>query len=163
MISATIQLDLDVLDAVRETAIAAPAQMRREMGVVARGSTAQLIVRELSTEPGKPNYPIHWTGPNNGARQRRFVMAKLRREGNLPYERSHRQAQGWRTVLATLAGDDGGVIVVENSNPASQFIQGEFQQGYLSKWPLARLVIRNHQEEMQDETISAWYRVTGVK
>lgn len=159
MFSATIQLDLDVLDTVRETAITAPARMRREMGIVARGSTAQLIVRELSTEPGKPNYPLLWTSQ----RQRKFVMAKLRREGNIPYERSHRQAQGWRTVLATLQGDDGGVIVVENSNPGSQFIQGEFQQGYLSKWPLARLVIRNHQEEMQDEAISAWYRVVGVK
>jgi hypothetical protein len=159
MISATVQLDLDVLNAVSEDARAAPARMRREMGLVARGATAQVIIVELSREPGKPIYPLLWTSQ----RQRKFVMAKLRREGNIPYTRTHHQSQGWRVVLGSLTGEFGGVILVENDAPGSQFVQGEWQQRYLNQWPLARLVIRAHEEELQDEAIAAWYRVTGAK
>lgn len=155
MFMATVQLDTDVLDAVRDDALTAPARMRREMGIVARGRTAQLIVTELSTEPGPPNHPINWTSE----KQRRFVMAKLKGRA---YVRSHRQSRGWTSVLNTLSGDDGGVILIVNTSPYSQFVQGESQQGFLSKWPLARLVIRNHQEELQDEVIDAWYKVTNA-
>lgn len=158
MFRAVPQLDLDVLDATRETALQAPARMRRELGSIARGPIAQQIIAKLSKEPPPPKRPIDWTSD----RQRRFVMAKLRRENNIPYKRTHRQAQGWRVVLEDIQGGDGGVISVENSTPYADFVQGERQQRFLSQWPLARIVIRDEEDELQDATINAWYRVSGA-
>lgn len=158
MFSAFIVFDDDVLKAVHDDALTSPARMRRQMGIVARGPEAQAMIVALSQEPDKPDEPIQWTSP----RQRRFVMAKLRRQGNLPYKRNHRQSQGWRVVLLSL-GEDSGTIGVQNSSPITRYVQGDDQQGFLHKWPLARTVIRAHQEPLQNATINAWYRVVGVK
>lgn len=159
MFRATVQLDTDVLDAIAETAIEAPQRMRTAAGLVARGDTAQAMIVELSTEPRPAAKPIDWTSP----KQQRYVMWKLKREG-FP-GRSHKLAQAWRVVLDFLNGLLGGVLSVENNDPAAQFVQGEYQQRMHANtgWPLARLVIRNYQEELQDEIITAWLHVVGVK
>lgn len=50
-------------------------------------------VRSRMAETGKPvTYPIDWDSP----KQRRFVMAKLRRENNLPYRRTGRYEASWK-------------------------------------------------------------------
>ena len=44
-------------------------------------------------EEGKPvTYPIQW----DSERQRRYVISKLRAEGNLPYKRTGKYQRGWR-------------------------------------------------------------------
>lgn len=49
------------------------------------------IQRQMKVE-GKPvTYPIQW----DSERQRRFVMAKLRAENNLPYKRIGAYQRGW--------------------------------------------------------------------
>jgi hypothetical protein len=165
----TAQLDLDVLIAIREAAEDAPSRMRREAGIVARGPEAQATVRDLSVEPrpavktkrGKNGQLVRDWESN---KQRRAVMAKLK--GKLPWQRQHKVSRGWRSVLEVLAeGDRGGFITFENSEGATEFVQGERQQRAHAQtgWPLARLVIRNHEEALQNELIDAWARALGVK
>jgi hypothetical protein len=165
----TAQLDLDVLVEVRDTAIEAPRAMRREAGIVARGPTARAAVHELSVEPrpavktkrGKKGQLVRdW----ESEKQRRAVMAKLK--GKLPWQRQHKVSRGWRSVLEVLAeGDRGGFITFENSEGATEFVQGERQQRAHAQtgWRLARLVIRNYEEPLQNELIDGWYRVTRAK
>ena len=158
MYRATLQVETDVLQAVAETARDATRKMRRAAGIVARGASAQALIADLSKEPEPPEYPIRWASD----RQRKAVMAKLRRADDLPFQRKHRLSRGWRMVLSSLLGDNGGVFTAENSAPEADFVQGERQQRYLSKWPLARLVIRQHEAPMEDELINAWYGVVRV-
>src|ERR1051326_8788812 len=51
-----------------------------------------LMLKELETEPGAVVYPIQWTSD----KQRKFVMAKLREDNNLPYQRTGNLAKAWQ-------------------------------------------------------------------
>lgn len=148
----------DILDAVRAGAKDAPRKMRRELGKIARGPTAQALIRALATEPGRPRYPLRW----KSARQRRYVMAMLRRAGNIPYRRTHRLAQGWRVVLDSIQ-EGYGVFRVENNDRAVQFVQGDYAQPYHldTGWPQAAPMIRAYDERFTSEVIDAWWRVCG--
>lgn len=79
--------------------------------------------------PPKPDYPINWASE----RQRRYVMAKLRRENNLPYKRRGIQ----RLWIIEVTVKDGAYIVSAR-NPADHtiYVYGSRQQPFLRKWPL---------------------------
>jgi hypothetical protein len=161
MFDVSVVLDLDVLAAVQETARQARPRMRRGLGVIARGKTAQLIIRELSTEPGKPRYPIRW----KSQRQRRFVMAMLRRIGQADtgYIRTHRLSQGWTIVLDDITASTG-VFRIVNNNRAVPYVQGDFAQPYHldTGWPQAAPVIRKYEDQLQSEVIDVWHRVVSL-
>jgi hypothetical protein len=161
MFDVSVVLDLDVLTAVQEKARQARPRMRRELGIIARGQTAQLIIRELSTEPGKPRYPIRW----KSQRQRRFVMALLRRIGQADtgYVRTHRLSRGWTIVLDDITASTG-VFRVVNKAPETRYVQGDDAQPYHldSGWPQAAPIIRKYEDALQSEVISAWYRVVRI-
>lgn len=156
MYSVRVIQDTDVLETIRDTAKTARPALRRELGQVARGPVAQAMLRAVSREPEAPDHPIHWTSD----RQRKAVMAKLRRAKLLLYPRSHRLSQGWRVVLNSLSDSDG-LIGLENDAPETDYVQGENQQRYLSKWPLARQVFRDHEDAFQEAIIDAWYKVVS--
>lgn len=66
-------------------------------------------IRDEMREPGLPvTYPIEW----DSEKQRRFVMAKLKRENNLPYKRTNAYVNGW--ALTTLPNG----MALSNSHPA---------------------------------------------
>jgi hypothetical protein len=53
--------------------------------------TADRIKRAMQVPGRKVKYPIKW----DSDKQRRFVMAKLREEDNLPYKRTQDYVNGW--------------------------------------------------------------------
>jgi hypothetical protein len=130
--------------------------MRASIGQVARGPVAGAMLRELSAEPGRPRYPLRW----KSAKQRRFVMAKLRRERNLPYRRSHRAARGWICVRDDIQ-EGVGLIRVENKTRYVEFVQGDSAQPMHldTGWPQAALIIRRYEPKFEDEIIKVWYKV----
>lgn len=66
------------------------------------------IKRQMSA-PGKPiTYPVQW----DSEKQRRYVIAKLREEGNLPYTRTDAYRNGWK-----LAKTPDG-FSLSNAHPA---------------------------------------------
>lgn len=109
------------------------------------------MLKRLRTEPGRPDYPIQWTSE----KQRRFVMAKLTRENNLPYQRTHATSQAWG--VSVTFGRDGGVITLENALPHSIYVYGPRQQRFLSKWPEADTIALEGQERLENDLIEGWY------
>lgn len=127
------------------------------------------LLSELQREPGKPKYPLQWTSE----KQRKFVMAMLRKEDNLPYERTHKLSQGW-IVKPNISG---GVfsILVENPAPQAKFVYGSlaknvdaaarFQQrfhqdtGWRKVSPMVTLFVKAMLEDFREE----WKKEVTVK
>jgi len=76
------------------------------------------VINDLSETPGKVKYPIEWTSE----KQRRFVMAKLRAENNLPYQRTGRKPYGWQMNVEASGGTV--TIVIRNIWNAARFVFG---------------------------------------
>lgn len=117
------QVDDDVLKAWRGQMKKTPALMQEAQVRVLRVYGADLL-DSLQTYPGKPVYPLRW----KSERQRRFVMAKLRRENNLPYRRTGKLAAGWRIVSNTRG--DIGEIAALNSVAYARYVQGDDAQPF---------------------------------
>lgn len=84
-------------------------------------------LKALRVEPGKPPAGItRLMTP----RQRKFVMAKLRREGNLPYQRTHELTKAW-DVQVKLAENGSGDITASNSSPIYDFVYGIRRQSFI--------------------------------
>lgn len=78
--------------------------------------------------PPKPDYPIKWKSD----RQRKYVMALLRRTNNLPYKRTGLINRSWQIE----AGVKGGTVSVSatNTSPYARYVYFPDQQPYLTKW-----------------------------
>lgn len=103
------------------------------------------MLPRLQTEPGKPTYPLKW----RSQKQRRYVMAKLRREGNLPYQRSHNLARGWKVEVIYNPRSNVEItdIVIYNAVPYAKFVVGspEYKQPMFPHWPESNRVIGQFQ------------------
>lgn len=74
----------------------------------AADETLTEIKRQMSA-PGQPiTYPVQW----DSEKQKRFVIAKLREEGNLPYSRTDAYRNGW-----TITKHPDG-LSLSNKHPA---------------------------------------------
>lgn len=154
---ANVFLEDDVRKAVAERAKQFRARWRRGLGAISRGTRAQSLIRELSTEPGSPKYPIRW----KSQRQRRKVMAMLRRRGEIPYIRKHTLSRGWRIVLETAGQNEAeGIFSVENDAPETRWVQGADQQPYHidTGWPAAEPLIREFSPLFESDVIDLWYK-----
>lgn len=152
-------IDFDVLDAFQEALQADRTKVRRVffVAITREGSAAEQMRRRLSKEPGTPKYPIRWKSP----KQRRYVMAKLREQNNLPYQRTHQQAAGW-----TVTVDDPLDVLVKNSDPATRYVQGEDQQPYHidTGWGYAPGIIREYANAITEDLMHAYLRfIVGYK
>ncbi len=164
MIDVEMAVDLDVADAFAKTAQESPSAVRRIAGQVARGDTAKDMLAELAFIPAKPRYPLHWTGPNNGQRQRRFVIAKLKRDGKLGNSRTGKHARAFRVVVIDAAIAQ---LALQNSEPGTSFIYGPypFRQRMHGEtgWPFMPVIVTRYEPKFQDELIDGWLKYNGVK
>lgn len=109
-----------------------------------------VMFTELEDEPPKPTYPLRWASD----KQRKFVMAKLRRENNLPYRRTGRIRQAWMGKI-TRDGNSFG-YTVSNSAPASVFVYGSLAQ---NRTAAIRFQQPFHQDtgwQAATDTVSYW-------
>lgn len=158
-LSANAFVDGDVLEAFREALEADRTKVRRAffIAITREGSAAEQMRRALSKEPDAPRYPIRWKSP----KQRRFVMAKLREQNNLPYQRTHRQATGW-----TVTVDSPLDVLVKNDNAATRYVQGEDQQPFHidTGWPYAPGIIRQYAGPITNDLLEAYLKfIVGYK
>jgi len=78
-------------------------------------AAADRVKRAMSNAPGrKVQYPIKW----DSDKQRKFVMAKLRRDDNLPYKRTKKYLNGWVVRNLTQGYE------LYNREPHSMFLSG---------------------------------------
>lgn len=158
MIGAVLVVDDVALVATTEDAVTAG---RRYAAAFPRAMrpVGEKAVERLATEPGKPRYPLRW----KSERQRRYVMAKLRREDNLPYERTHALAEGWRHEAE--ADERGGRLEVANDSDVARFVQGDDAQPYHldTGWEQADDVAAELRDEAFFAAADLWYDVTGAE
>lgn len=95
-----------------------------------RGRIALRALQRISTEPGRPNYPLKWQTP----RQRRAYFATDGFVRGIPSRRTGRQAESWSVEVV-----EGGLIAATNSDidivlrsdsPVTPFIQDEHVQRF---------------------------------
>lgn len=119
------------------------------------------ILQRLQLEPGPVARPIVWTS----ARQRRFVMAAIRR-GDIqsPYQRTHLLSRSWKVIGYIQAGAPL-VFTVTNDAPAFDYVEGVYQQGWhkTTGWLDAQVELpaigTMITDNVTDDIIRAWYSV----
>jgi len=149
---AEIIVPTDVFDAIADQAQKTPKLMQTAVN----RATSRLrtrILKELRTVPPPPKYPLRW----KSKRQERYVKWKLRKEGNLPYQRSGELPAGWK-VEHIPQGDNGGLLSVSNDVPYAQFVSGDWSQPYHldSGWVQAANVVSGFRVEAENILIETW-------
>jgi len=157
MFRVQVQNDTDVLQAWRAQLSKTPALMQEAQARVLR-TYRQDIIDDLTNYPGKPRYPLRW----KSERQRRYVMAKLRRENNLPYRRTGQLAAGWRVVSNTRG--DIGEIAILNSTAYVRYVQGDDAQPFHrdTGWPQFALIFAAWEPRLQDAFITEYLELVTL-
>lgn len=113
-------------------------------------SLADELLTYLRRKPGSPHYPLVWTSD----RQRRFVIAKLKREGNYPYRRRQKGlAESYHVVVIYLP-EGASQIEVQNDDPVTHlYVKGIYQQKMheITGWDNDRVTFDFYSELMADE------------
>jgi hypothetical protein len=158
MFKQIITIDHDILDAVQENAKNGPQRYARELQNTLQGLRNRLLSR-LHAQPDEAKHPIRWTS----RRQQKHVMAKLRRENNLPYHRTGAFVEAW--VIDWELGLEKGLFNVRNTartdrgQPLEPFITGDKQQGFHfdTGWYQSQDILADAMVEAEDEMINLWW------
>jgi hypothetical protein len=114
-----LTLDLGIIQGVRQTIKQAPTLMEKRFKAVSDEVQAGVISELKALEPGPAKHPIQWTSE----KQRRYVMRKLRKRGQIPYRRSGALVNAWRSRRYTTKA--GGFITVTNDSSIYPFVMGD--------------------------------------
>lgn len=160
MVSASVTPDLDILDAIADTAKESPKRMEREYLRQAKGIEVDMLAElQIDPQPASDFYPLPWTSE----RQHGYVMAKLRREGGPPSKRSGRLLSSYRVLYRPV--ENGLEWVVENTAPQAQWVIGDSAQPMflLIGWVQFAPVVAKYREEANDRLIDTWAKVSMPK
>ena len=119
--------------------------------------TSNVVKQEMKKEvPQGAKHPIEWTSE----KQRRFVMAKLKEEGNLPYRRTNEIVNGWRFRVNAKGGINIGVEFT-NISPKARFVIGGDQQKFHANtgWIHANDSMRKHIPRYVDAVEKTYFEV----
>lgn len=154
------QFDDDVIVALQDAIAAAPRTMNKWL----QRSLPHNMVTELQREPARPRYPLKWRSD----KQRKFVMAKLRKAGNLPYRRTGKLRKGWK--LKTIITNTVIGFELANETPYAPFVVGALpvtpdsvRQPMFPQWPDAEAVWLKHVVTFEDQAIEVWLMITEVR
>jgi hypothetical protein len=114
-------------------------------------AVAKRIEEDLQKPAPKPRYPLKW----KSEKQRRYVMALLRRTNNLPYQRTGELAKGWRVNVVTAR--EGGVILAVNNTSYAQFVMGDWKQPMFPQWRASADVLQPYRDELKTAVVQDWY------
>lgn len=114
-----------------------------------------VMLAELQDTPGTPKYPLRWASD----KQRKFVMAKLRRDNNLPYRRTGKLAAGWQ-VSIERNGDTFAMVV---SNPASvaKYVYGSLAQNRNAALRFQQPFHQDTGWQAATDTVSYWQQAVA--
>jgi hypothetical protein len=157
MFSAKLSYDAAALNDISQQARATP----RLMATATKRRLPRLKARIfpiVRVEPGRPVYPLVWAS----AKQRRYVMMKLRRDNNLPYQRTHRHINAYDLKVDTT--DTNGVFTLTNSNPAFDFISGSRQQLFHKRtgWLEIDSTVNEINAIITEDLRQTWFSVVGA-
>lgn len=158
MITAKAQTDYTPLERQRRAALRATRLMQTALERNTRTLRRQMR-EELATEPPPFKGKRRWTSE----RQRIFVITKLKREGNLPYRRTHRLAKAWRVEFEGDAFK--GSLVAYNRTSGAAFVQGNrVQVMHLdSGWKQIDPMVAKYRPKLQTVLRETWRTVTDPR
>lgn len=154
MFKAKVTIATDVLDAIDDAARQSPKLMQTAFRRATRRLRSRMLA-DLRKTPGRPHYPLRW----KSEKQRRFVMAKLRAEGNLPYQRTGRLEASWYVEFEPDA--DGGLFVVGNEASYARYVVGDDAQPFHldTGWVQGADVVSDYRVEAEEVLIQTWFTV----
>ena len=122
----------DVMRVLKNFAKQVPEEAQKEIEAI-----LGRVKDEMQVEGDTVTYPIQW----DSEKQRRFVMAKLRRENNLPYQRTGDYIQSF--TIETLP--NGGTLKGAKQSPyISGDVDGKRQSNiHKGRWKTLRVAITN--------------------
>lgn len=97
----------------------------------------RLTDETLNKEPRSVVRPLQW----QSLRQKRHVIAKLRKQGNLPYRRTGR-IRKWKAAMRqyNISQNQGAfALLITNETPYAKYVYGDRQQPFHANtgWPSA--------------------------
>lgn len=156
MVSYTVKYDPKVFDDLSKQIAKAPTTLNIYVTTAIRKQVEAYVVRELVTaQIPKPTYPLRW----KSEKQRRYVMAKLRKAGNLPYQRTGDFQRAWK--VTAVKDKSGGVIAVSNDSGITEYVAGSSKdrQPMFPQWYHYEDVLLQAEEIATDMAINAWYDI----
>lgn len=110
------------------------------------------VNQRLRQNAPAPRYPLRW----KSERQRRAVMAKLRRNNNLPYRRTGRMIREWEVNV--LTDNQGGLVEV--SHPWQHIDKvvggGSARQPMFPHWYNADAILLDIEQQAEDAITDTW-------
>jgi hypothetical protein len=156
MVNFALQYDKRVVEEFAAQVAAAPTTMNIYSTTVIRKEIENYVVRNLVTVPiSRPRYPLVWRSP----KQRRYVMAKLREEGNLPYQRSGDLQRRWKVIAIRNRTDS--LIAVSNNSEILEYVMGSssLRQPMFPQWPHYEDVLLKAEVLATDLAVNAWFDI----
>ncbi len=156
MVSYTLTYDKNVFAELTKAIADAPTTMNIYATTIIRKEVENYVVRNLVNVPiAKPTYPLVW----KSAKQRRYVMAKLRREGNLPYRRTGAFQKAWKTQA--VKDGSGSLLSVSNDSGITEYVAGSSsdRQPMFPQWYHYETVLLKAEDLATDLATNAWYDI----
>ena len=146
-----ITLDKDVLDVLRDKIKTAPKRVNFWLSRSLVQNSRKRTLRKLRNAPSpnsESDYPLVW----RSERQRKFVMAKLRREG-LPYRRTNAMVEAWE-IRGSISNGNATLEVV-NDSPQIDFVtgSGDVRQPMFKRWYYWEDIILEEEKKLNDQAI----------
>jgi len=119
------------------------------------GRVRKRALRELRRAP-RPNntsdYPLVW----RSERQRHYVMAKLRREDNLPYQRTGRLTRSWMVIAKREPR--ASVLEVKHPGRVVDFVMGRapYRQPMFPRWQTYQDILEREAVRVERD-VRAWW------
>lgn len=116
----------------------------------------QKQVNQTLGTPPAPNsgadYPLTWKSD----KQRKFVMAKLREENNLPYRRTGALTKAWLVGV-----EDSGnelAITIDNDSPVIDYVasNGDLRQPMFPRWYAYEPILEGFADEIITDVVKFW-------
>ena len=156
MVTFTVQYDKKVFEEFAAQVAAAPTTMNIYAATVIRQQVEAYVVRNLVTvNVPKPRYPLTWASQ----KQRRFVMAKLRKQGNLPYRRTGAFQKAWK--VTAIRDRSSSLIAVSNDSGITEFLAGSssVRQPMFPQWYHYEDVLLKAEDLATDLATNAWFDI----
>lgn len=156
MVNFVVSFDKKVLEELSQQIAEAPNTMNIYTTTAIRKEVENYVVRNLvNVSIPKPTYPLTWKSP----KQRRYVMAKLRKEGNLPYRRTGAFQRGW--ITKAVKGQGESLISVSNGSDITEFVSGSSsdRQPMFPQWYHYEDVLLKAEELASDLAVNAWFDI----
>lgn len=158
MIGAELDIDSDVLDAVRSTvgqsaAVMRTLQRRRVSKVKAH------IKEDFKAPESLPDLPFIWSmDAAANARARRWYFANMVDKGSAGgrYQRTGAIEAAWD--IQFIEDDNGAAITIENNAPGAEFVYGNRQvpSHYLTGWNPVSEIAARYRDELNLRLIEDW-------